>query len=210
MPESEGNRPKEPGAVWARVAVRASVVLAAGSMATGFLEWRAGALVAGLTACTYVLLGAAPRVPAPYGRGRLLRNLRRQGYHILPEAASRHVAIGPGGIYLLETRVWQHAVSRAGGDWYIGGVPAGRVVGGLAQRADRIERALESGGNGRRWVVPVVMVAGWLPERVMRADRAIIARPREAVRYVLRRPVVLDPGEVEALTAEVADHLFPR
>ncbi|WP_246062313.1 nuclease-related domain-containing protein [Haloactinospora alba] len=214
MSESEGkrpgDRPEEPGAVWARVAVRASVVLAAGSMAAGFLGWRAGALVAGLTACTYVLLGTAPRVPAPYGRGRLLRTLRRKGYRIVPEAASRHVAIGPGGIYLLETRAWQHTVWRSGGEWYVGAVPVGRVVARLTQRAGRIERVLEAGGDGRPWVVPVVMVSGQLPERVMRADRTVIARPREAVRYVLRRPEVLDPEEVEALTAEVEDHLFPE
>lgn len=52
--------PQEQG-LWARVLVRALVVLAAGVMALGFLGPEAALLVAFLTALTYVLLWARSR-----------------------------------------------------------------------------------------------------------------------------------------------------
>ncbi|MGI5119193.1 hypothetical protein ACQEU5_06555 [Marinactinospora thermotolerans] len=180
---------------------RALVVLAAGVMAGGFLGWRAGLLVATLVALTYVLLATvAPRLRAPYGRGRLLRGLQRRGYHVIPGGMARHLAVGPGGVYLLETRVWRHALSRGEGNWWIGAEPAERAVERIAAHAARIERLL---GLPDMWagvsVVPLITVAGPLPEPVMRSGTVVVARPRAAVRHILGRPRVLDEEEVEAI-----------
>ncbi|WP_243742295.1 hypothetical protein [Actinorugispora endophytica] len=196
------------GARLTRFAARSLFVLAAGVMAGGFLGWRAGLLVAALVALSHPLLAVlGPRLRAPYGRGRLLRALHRNGYHVIPDGHSRHLAVGPGGVYLLETRVWQHAVSWNGDDWMVGNRPAAHVVERLGSHAARLEHLLHLAED---WpgisVVPVVMVAGRLPEPVMRAGRTIIARPRSAVGHVLAQPTVLDPREVDGV-AERIDHL---
>lgn len=191
-------------ALVARLFVRGVVVLAAGVMAAGFVDWRAGVLVAVLASLSYVLLATlAPRLLAPYGRGRLLRVLQGAGYHVLSDGGSRHLAVGPAGVFLLETRVWRNAVSRGADDWFIGQVPAKRVVERMVGRALRIERRLHLPDT---WpgttVIPVIMVAGRLPEPVMRAGRAIIARPRGAVGYIRGRPNALCAAEIEAITTE--------
>src|SRR5690606_1880559 len=157
--------------------------------------------------------GAAPRIPAPWGRGRLLRALQRHGYRIAADPAGRHVLIGPGGVFLLESRAARNAVSRADGGWRIGDRPAERVVDRLAAAAVRVERALVRTARARGLpesaVVPVIVVSGRLPEPVMRADRAVIARPRAVLRFILDRPEELDPAEVDALTAAARRALAP-
>ncbi|ASU85765.1 hypothetical protein CDO52_25820 [Nocardiopsis gilva YIM 90087] len=203
-PGSTGRSTALPEARLMRLAVRAMVVLAAGTMATGFIHWRAGLLVAVLTAVTYPLLGRdASRLPAPYGRGRLLRSLERAGYRILPDGMSRHVAVGPGGVFLLETRTWRHAVARAPRGWLIGGVPAGRVVERLSRHAVRLEDALRLSALTTVPLVPVITVGGRLPEAVMRAGRGVIARPRGAVAYIRQRPAVLTAEQVEEIAARI-------
>ncbi|MBB6174990.1 putative membrane protein YdbT with pleckstrin-like domain [Nocardiopsis mwathae] len=71
----DGHRPIRPGgaggsadvpeARLVRILVRALVVAAAGIMATGFFHWRAGLLVAVLTAITAVLLARRHKAPPP-------------------------------------------------------------------------------------------------------------------------------------------------
>lgn len=191
------------GAMWARLAVRALVSCSAGVMAAGFFDWRAGALVAGLTAFSFVLLTVVPAprtswLPALYGRHRLLCELRRHGYRVVPDDASRYLVVGPGGGYLLDTRVWQHAVSRGPRDWRIGERPASRVVDRMVEYATRLEQAAGPPDRATALrIVPVIMVVGRLPEPVMRAGRGIIARPRDAVRYLLQQPEILEPVEIE-------------
>ncbi|RNL80553.1 hypothetical protein [Halostreptopolyspora alba] len=202
------------GATLARLAVRTLITCSAGVMAAGFLHWRAGALVAGLTALSFVLVSTAPAWlggPAPYGRDRLLRELRLHGYRIVPDDAGRFVAVGPGGVYLLDTRTWAHQVSRGSSDWRIGARPAARAVRGAVERAERLER-LAHGVVGAPVpsVVPVIMVVGRLPEPVMRAGNAVIARPRNAVRYLGGLPEVLTRSRVETIAAAMARQLNGR
>lgn len=202
------------GATLARLTVGTLITCSAGIMAAGFLHWRAGALVAGLTALSFVLVGTAParrRFPAPYGRGRLLRELRRHGYRIVPDGAGRFVAVGPGGVYLLDTRTWAHQVSRGPNDWRIGARPAARAVRQAGERAERLERLAHSvvGAPVPR-VVPVIMVVGRLPEPVMRVGDAVIARPRGAVQYLTGLPEVLARARVDTLAAAMARQLNGR
>ncbi|MFC3996051.1 hypothetical protein ACFOVU_09015 [Nocardiopsis sediminis] len=195
--------------------MRALIAAGAGVMATGFIDWRAGLLVAGLTALTYVLLATAvprapsvprtpiaPRVPPAGGGGpeRSLRELERRGYRLVRDGASRHLAIGPGGAYLLEALAHPYRlVGRAGG-WRIDGRPAGHVSDRAGARAARLDRLLGvPGTDPGPPVVPVILVAGHLPEPVMRSGRAVIARPHGAVRYILDRPDVLGPADIDVL-----------
>ncbi|MFC7329244.1 hypothetical protein [Marinactinospora rubrisoli] len=189
-----------------RVAVRAVIAVAAGVMAAGFLDWRAGVLVTVLVALGYLLLHARPRGRSaqPHRVGRWLRVLRRHGYHLLTDGATRHVAVGPGGVYLLETRFWRDPLTLIDDEWRIGGVPAVRVVDRLVRRAARIAETLRRGGAADHPVVPVLMVAGRLPEPVMRSGGAVIAGVASAVGYIATRPSVVDPRRAAEI-ATVAD-----
>lgn len=73
----------------------------------------------------------------------------------------------------------------------------------LSRHAVRLEDALRL----REWaavrLVPVITVGGRLPQPVMRAGRALIARPRGAAAYIRRRPDVLTTEQVE----EIADRI---
>lgn len=207
--EREEDPASERGARRARLAVRAMVVAAAGVMATGFLDWRAGLLVVGLVTLSHVLLATVgPRIPALWGKGRLLRSLHSRGYHILAEGPSRYLLIGAGGIYLLELRVWRRPVLQVEDEWRIGGVPAARVLGRLGRHALRLERVLRpSGTEGGLKVVPVVVVAAGLSQPVVHPgkDEAILARPRGALRYLAERPEVLGGAEAAALAEKAAE-----
>ncbi|RCV55167.1 hypothetical protein [Marinitenerispora sediminis] len=196
-----GALPDSVAARWTRVAVRAAIAVAAGVMAAGFLNWRAGALVTALVGLGYLLLHTGPRGRSPHRHGRWLRVLRRHGYHLLPDGTTRHVAVGPGGVYLLETRFWQDPLTLADAEWRIGGVPANRVVDRLVRRAARIAEALRSAGMAEQAVVPVLMVAGRLPEPVMRSGGAVIAGVASAVGYIATRPPVVEPGDAAEIAA---------
>lgn len=198
--------PDSLGAQVTRFAIRSLVAVASGVMAAGFLGWRAGALVAVLVALSYLLSATlAPRLRAPFGRGRLLRTLHRNGYHVVPGGHSRHVAIGSGGVYLLETRTWQHAVSGEGESWMIGALPAERAVERVSAHAAHLERCLHLAENwpGVR-VVPVITATGRLPEPVVYSGRAVIARPRQAVEHILAQPTILDPEDADDIARRFA------
>jgi len=193
--------PDSTGAQVVRFATRCLVVLASGVMAAGFLDWQAGVLVAGLVALSYLLQATlAPRLHAPFGRGRLLRTLHQHGYHVAPCGHSRHVAVGAGGVYLLETRSWQHTFSRNGDRWMIGTLPADRVVELVSAHAAHLERSLHLAENwpGVR-VTPVITTAGRLPEPVLHSGRVVVARPRQAVEHILAQPTILDPQDVAGI-----------
>ncbi|MDT0300584.1 hypothetical protein [Streptomonospora wellingtoniae] len=191
----------------------ALVSAATGVMAAGFLDWRAGLLVAGLTALTYVLSGTVGRrVPRSGGLGPALRTLRARGYRLVPDGAARSVAVGPGGVFLLV------ATSRSASwhgprGWRVGGAPAERLAQRLEEQAAGLDAAAAGGqaprdsaaAPGPAPAVPavaVVLVVGRRPESVVELGRVLLARPRPAVRHILAR------GDV--LSAEQAEHVAER
>lgn len=189
------------------VATRTVVVVAVGVMAAGFLGWQAGALVAGLLTVSYLLLATVgPHVPVPWGQGRLLRQLQRAGYHVIPEGASRYLLVGPGGVFIFETRMWRTPVSWRGAEWWLGEIPARRYIDRLTRHAIRLERILGLADvRPDTGVVPVVAVGRHLPRPAMRAGEAIIARPGAAVRQIVGAPEVLDTEDVATVAAAARD-----
>lgn len=202
------------GARTARIAVRALVVVAAGVITAGVLGWEAGALVAALSALTYLLLaGLAPRSPLPYGMGRLLRALRRNGYYVisLPAGYSgarfRYLIVGPAGAFLLDLRNRQRTITWEEGEWRIGSLPLRRIANQFTNRAEQLERRLRLRDlHSELDLVPVLVVSG-LPEPAMRSGQAVVARPRSLIRHVTDRPDVLEVAEVDAAVAGISDRM---
>ncbi|WP_131100735.1 hypothetical protein [Streptomonospora litoralis] len=191
--------------------MRASVAAAAGVMAAGFLDWRAGALVAGLTALTYLLLGTAGRrIPAARGLRPALRALRGGGYRVIREGTARYVAVGPGGVYLLvATR--RQAVRLGGRGWRIGGAPAERLAERLSAQAARLDRALASdpaAADGSATAAAMLLVAGPRPEGVADLGGVLLARPRTGARFVLGRDDVLSAEDADRIAERIERHLF--
>ncbi|WP_343233481.1 hypothetical protein [Streptomonospora sp. PA3] len=219
-PDGSGQSSAAPEGRWIRIAVRAAVCAAAGVMAAGFVDWRAGALVAGLAALTYLLLGAVRRTRSG-AAASVLRSLRGRGYRVVPDGGGRYVVAGPGGVYLLAgTR--RRAAQHGSGEWRIGPVPAERIAERLAGRAARLDRLLGAGEGGsggaphlrddasagspappESGVVPVILVAGRRPEAVVELGRALLARPRPALRHILGRGDVLTAEQARLIAARI-------
>lgn len=203
------------GARLTRLAARGAVTVAAGVITAGFLGWEAGGLVAGLTVLSYLLHGSlAPRAPLPVGTGRLLRLLRRQGYYIisLPAAHAgarlRYLAVGPGGAFLVDCRHQRRTIHWSDGEWHLDSVPVSRLAHGLGTRADTLERRLRLLDlHPELSLVPILVVAGRLPQPAMRSGDAVVARPRGAVDFITRQGDSLDPADVEAVVTEISDRL---
>ncbi|WP_106247593.1 hypothetical protein [Allonocardiopsis opalescens] len=215
------------GARTARAVVRLLVAAAVGVMAAGFLDWRAGLLVGGLTALGYLLVAVlGPRLPASPGQARLVRALRAAGYRELPEGAAHLLLVGPGGVYHLDPRSWLHQVSRRGGELWIGSRPASAAIERAERRAARLTAALRArlpelweagvpergadgepvaggepvdGGGPAAAVVAVITVSGRLSEPVTRAGGAVVASPRGAVRYLAERPETLSAAQADLI-----------
>src|SRR5690625_1985529 len=180
-------------------------------MAGGFLGWRAGLLVAGLTAFSYILLGTVrPRLSASPGLRSALRALRSGGYRVIPDGAARYVAVGPAGVYVLvDTR--RRAEPAGSRDWRIGGAPAERLAARLTAHTARLDRVLASGpdtaGGEPPATVAVAVVAGPRPETVTDLGRMLLARPRAAVRHILAQQQELPAAEADRAAAKIERHL---
>lgn len=203
------------GARTTRIAVRALVVAAAGVIAAGVLGWEAGALVAGLTAVTYLLLAVlAPRSPLPFGMGRLLRALRRHGYYVisLPAGFSgarfRYLTVGPAGAFLLDLRNRRRHVTWEQGEWRIGDLSLRRIANRFTHRAEQLERRLRLRDlHAELDLVPILVIAGGLPESTMQSGDAVIARTRSLVRHVTDQPDVLESAEIDAAVAGISERM---
>ncbi|GAA4904897.1 hypothetical protein GCM10023405_27490 [Streptomonospora salina] len=181
-------------------------------MAAGFLGVRAGVLVAGLTAFSYVLLDAANRrTPSGANGSRsALRELRGGGYRLVPDGAARYVAVGPGGVFLLAATRRPAAPDGRHG-WRVGGMPVDRIAERLAAQSARMDRLLASETGPGHAHVPaataVVLVSGRRPRPVVEWGRVLLARPRPAIRHILARDAVLSAERIERVTERIERHL---
>ncbi|GAA4931233.1 hypothetical protein GCM10023224_08930 [Streptomonospora halophila] len=217
-PGRSGQSSAAPAGRWARIGASALVSAAAGVMAAGFVDWRAGALVAGLTALTYVLSGTVGRrVPRSSGPGPALRALRARGYRLVPDGPARHVAVGPAGVFLLAA-TGRSAAWHGPRGWRVGGAPADRLAQRLEEQAAGLDRAAAGGeadpdsadAPGPAPAAPavaVILVAGRRPESVVELGRVLLSRPRPAVRHILARGDVLSAEQVEHVAERIGRYL---
>lgn len=203
-----------------RLALEVSVAAAVGLAVGIVLGWIAG-LVAAVAAGVLVAvqLRRSQRSTSAWRKGakgerktaRMLSKLERRGWHVLHDrsipgskANLDHLAIGPGGVWVVDSKYWNSPHSRVNvhrGKLYYGRRRQDRAVDTAAWEAERAAAALTSATRRDVSVETVLAIHGarpWFSAR-FRAAHAMAA-PR-LVAFLARRPTVLSAGEISSIAA---------
>jgi len=183
------------------------------------LSWLAG-LVAGAAATAWFTLARAPQaasaptaaaVVADNGEGSTreqLDRLRDAGWRSVHDLEARfghyrHVAVGPGGVLLLDSRQLEHSVTAA--DHGAASPQTDRELMRLRRyaltAAANLREELEAATGRPSWVQPVIVVWSPFPAGYVQDGRcAVVSGPR-LVDWLRRRPGQLAPERADALHA---------
>ena len=129
----------------------------------------------------------------------VLHDLRWPGR---PFAAVEHVAVGPAGVFVIESRRWTGRVSVADDVLRVGGRPRGRELLSVREAAAAIARRAH--GVGPRHVTPVLCLAR--SDASGRAGEVTVCPKAELVGFLTGQPAVLGADEVRDV-AEDLRHL---
>lgn len=148
-----------------------------------------------------------------------LRPLSHEGWTVLHDrrdgpngrANLDHVLVGPGGVFLLDSKRW-HGVTTVED-----GVPTlrrhedpdlpGSLFESLPRKARgaavRLSGTLMAETRVKAWVQPVVVIWGEFPERVVERDGVAYIHGDEVRRWLRERPVRLQPEQAGRLGARL-------
>ena len=117
-----------------------------------------------------------------------------------------HVAIGPTGVYVIDSRTWSGRITTANGVMLRNGRSQEGVTGGVREAAEAIAALLPSMPAER--VVPVLCFTdGDVPDLTL---GGVCVCSIVTIAYLLSfRPVVLTPAEVAAAARELRGNLPP-
>jgi hypothetical protein len=199
----------------------------AAEMATrpSLLDWTLGLAMGGLIGLWVTFWDSPPPYVENWRRGadgerrteRVLRGLKRHGWRfahdIEVERGNRdHVAIGPGGVYLLETKRPHGEVSIDGDRVHVAWIDdadstgyemprlAWRVRAEAASLSDELGRA-----TGQRcWVQAVVVIWAPFPHGVVESNRVVYVHGLELRRWLASRRATLTAGQCVRLAQAVS------
>lgn len=151
-----------------------------------------------------------------------LEELRPLGYHVLHDICAKdfnvdHVAIGPGGIFVIETKTISKPTGRIAEIVYDGSTV--RVDGRTPDRdpikqvsalADHIEKIIERAGAERPCAKPVVLYPGWWVQEGPPGCEVWVLNPARFLGYVRHQPERLAPDEVSRYATILKDHVRAR
>jgi hypothetical protein len=191
----------------------------------GDLDWWVGFLFGTLVATYGALWDSPPHHIEQWRQGaegerrtaKALRKLRRRGWHVVHDLADGranrdHVVVGPGGVFLLDTKSPGGRVTVKGDVWHVdrpGNPHAAYAQRDLANRVRRaairlkqdIERATDQSGL---WVNAVVVVWGTFDQRIVEGDNITFVHGDELASWLGGRPVKYQPPKIEALGAALS------
>lgn len=118
-----------------------------------------------------------------------------------------HVAVGPAGVFLLDSKAWFHGVTTITCDgpvvasrhdpdlmWHWSGLPA-RMRGAAAGASD----GLRSLAGHRLYVTPVVVIWGEFPGKVQKRGAVVYVEGEYLHAWLAGRPARLSARDAEAL-----------
>jgi hypothetical protein len=121
-------------------------------------------------------------------------------YHDLPDGRSNwdHVAIGPPGVFMIESKTY-HRPASVDRD----GLRSGRIrTSGSSHRgqAFRLKETLERGTGIRTWSQAVVAVWGEFPQREVEREKVVYLDATRLTAWLESRPARLSDAQLDRLT----------
>jgi hypothetical protein len=117
------------------------------------------------------------------------------------------VAVGPGGVLVVDVKAWAEPSVR-GGVLFRGDAPAGDEVDSLLRLTGAVEELVAPCGLVPQQVVPVIVLAG-RDEPAVAIGRVVVVGERRAVLWAARQPARIPDDQVARLAAVLADGLPP-
>ena len=116
------------------------------------------------------------------------------GYHV------DHVAVGPTGVYAVETKNWRGRVTAEKGEILVDGVLPDRApLGQAAAEAKAVEAALRKAGCDVEAEPVLCMASDTFAEGAVRVGGTVVVNASGVAAWVLGRPVVLPADRVARL-----------
>lgn len=189
------------------------------------LWWTAG-LVTGMVVAMFVIVRMSPPgwienwqdgAVGEQWTGQTLRGLETQGWRIFHDLTASygnmdHVAVGPGGVFLLDSKRWMGSVTVEGDSAVVRRVEDPDLqwrftspghVKGLARE---VSEAVRAATHVPVWVTPVIVVWGGFAQGVA-GDTCKFVHGDALARWLGDQPVRIAPARVEQIADAVADAL---
>ena len=215
------------GRFFALAAVLATLVIGVNLAAARWssLRWSAG-LVTGMVVAMFVIARMSPPhwiekwqdgAIGEQWTGRTLRELESQGWRIFHDLAASHgnidhVVVGPGGVFLLDSKRWRGSVTVDGDSAVIRRLEDPDIlwrftspsrVKGLAVE---VSQAIRASTRATVWVTPVIVVWGEFAQ-VVGGDTCNFVHGDALARWLKDQPARIAPGRVEQIAEAVASAL---
>lgn len=206
-------------------------------MAVGFLDghlvaWSAGLVVgAGLT-LWIAFREMPPRYVETWREGaegermaeKTLRPLERSGWQVVHDVQNGHgnydhVAVGPAGVYLLDSKNLQGVVEIKEGVPHLARrhdpdsqAIFGRIRPHALSGAARLKREIEERTGHRTWVQAVVVFWSEFPEGLVEDSKCVFVEGSRLCDWLQSRPDRLAPADIEEIAgglASIAEDIAP-
>jgi len=189
------------------------------------LRWGAG-LVTGMAIAMFVIARMSPPAwidnwqDGAIGErwtGRALRDLEAQGWHIFHDLAASfgnidHVAVGPGGVFLLDSKRWKGSVTVEADSAVVRRLEDPDLhwrftspahVKGLARE---VHECIRASTRATVWVTPVIVVWGDFAQGVG-GDKCTFVHGDALAQWLREQPPRIAPGRVEQIADAVGTTL---
>jgi len=188
-------------------------------------QWAAG-LVTGMVVAMFVILRMSPPhwiekwqdgAVGEQWTGRTLRELEPQGWRIFHDLKASygnidHVVVGPGGVFLLDSKRWRGSVTVEGDSAIVCRIEDPDLhsrftspahVKGLARE---VHEAIRASTRATVWVTPVIVVWGDFAQ-VVAGDTCTFVHGDALAQWLKDQPARIAPGRVEQIAEAVAGAL---
>jgi Nuclease-related domain len=194
-----------------------------GVLSWDFLAWTAGFVVGAFATLWITFRDTPPRYVESWRDGaegerkaeKALKPLERDGWHVVHDIQNGrgnydHVAVGPGGTYLLESKNLQGVVSVQGGVPHLArrhdpeqAVVFDRVRPLSLASAARLKSEIEQRTGHRIWVQAVVVFWSEFPQGLIEDDRCVFIDGSQLCSWLQSQPTRLSRAEVEKISVGI-------
>lgn len=201
--------------------IAAGIVI--GILDRDLLPWMAGFVAGAFMSLWITFRDAPPRYVETWREGaegerkaeKALKPLEREGWHVFHDVQNGrgnydHVAVGPGGAYLLESKNLQGEVSVQSGVPHLTrrhdpeqAVIFDRVRPRALAGAARLKSQIEQRTGRRIWVQAVVVFWSEFPQGLIEDDRCVFIDGSQLCSWLQTQPTCLSRADLEKVSAGI-------